>query len=232
MKKCLLNLMRFLMWPFENRKDYLILEAGEVPSPEDQRSGFGQRHGSAILHHGGKPYAAENVRLSDGTLGCAWITGASGSPPWRRPVDNVDHAWQRDSAAFPVRWSWGRLLIEPDEITFKDDPSALNYSFTAEQEPFYHELLSNQNIRKLVLEIEGCVALWVAMTNSYCARGPNRDDVYWSPNDVGDLVAAIRGLGEVSSDIQSLRSLLEPLHYAAKLQRVQGFLLDMGWRWV
>ncbi|WP_429807011.1 hypothetical protein [Ensifer sp. B1-9] len=151
------------MWPFEN-DDYpeghlLLPDQGK---PNNPRRYYARPHGVAVLHYrDGEPFAADNIRLPDGSRGKARL--APRTSHWRRPLNDQKRAWTSAATAIPIHWRWGALIVAPDDLIFEDNQSLPEISFDGRNERFDRDLCQSQEIKDLALTVEGCHALYTEL---------------------------------------------------------------------
>ena len=202
-------------------------ESVELGEPSDFTRRFGRRHGIAVLHHlSGKPFAVDNVRLPDGSRGRARVAHA-GLRYWRRPLNDHEHAWQYGSAAIPIRWRWGSLVVTPDDVIFEDDRPSSTIDFAPRTERLDRDLYQDREIKELLMTIEGCNALFSLLVTKNWQRDPDDEPCWYTWDDAGSIIAMIRGLGETFNDVQS--PWLNFSEYATEYKLMRAHLNRLGW---
>lgn len=190
------------MWPFEDDvyPEGYLLRASSDP-PNNKSADYGRRHGVAVLHYRlGEPFAADNVRLPDGSRGRA-KTAFIGRSKWRRPLNDHERAWSSAAVAIPIRWRWGTLVITPDDVMFEDELSLPVVDFYGDNERFERDLHQSKEIRELVVTMEGCNALYRLLLYGFWQRDPDDEPFTYLEDDAARALASIRGLGETHYDL-------------------------------
>ena len=219
-----------ISWPFEGNeypKGYLR-PAGQR-TPEHGLRQHGRRHGVAVLHYrGAEPFAADNVRLPDGSRGRVHAPHIN-RQDWRRPLNDHERAWSSAATAIPIRWRWGTLVVTPDDVVFEDDQSPPSFELAGRNAQLNYDLCQSVKIKQLALTMEGCNALYGSLLQGLWGR--SRDDEEgssYSRKEAAKLLAKIRGLGETYHDIKGARWLNYRAH-PPELQSVSQHFERLGW---
>lgn len=216
------------MWPFEDDEypeGYLLPDSSEAPTSKPAE--YGRRHGAAVLHYRrGEPFAADHVRLPDGTRGRVRL--AFRSPHWRRPLNDHARAWTSAALAIPIHWRWGTLVVTPDDLIFEDDQSLWEVSFHSRNERLDGDLCQSKEIRELVLTMEGCNALYGLLLQGLWVRDPEDECSTYSRKDAAKILAKIRCLGETYHDFRNI-PWLNYRGYPAEYQLMRHHLKRLGW---
>ncbi|WDZ75046.1 hypothetical protein PWG15_10435 [Ensifer adhaerens] len=218
------------MWPFENDEypeGYVLSEA--PGQPKYRWSDYGQRHGAAVLHHRfGRPYAADNVRLPDGSRGRAHAAHID-RQDWRRPLNDHERAWSSAATAIPIRWRWGTLVVTPDDLVFEDDQSPPSFELAGHNAQLNDDLCQSVEIKQLALTMEGCNALYGSLLLGLWGRSRDAEEgTSYSRKEAAKLLAKVRGLGETHYDIKGARW-LNYRAYPSELQSVSHYFERLGW---
>lgn len=215
------------MWPFENDEypeGYLLPE--DFSGPNEGSSGYGRRHGAAILHYRfGRPYAADNVRLPDGTRGRVCATHIN-RKDWRRPLNDHERAWSSAAVAIPIHWRWGALIVAPDDLIFEDNQSPSPIHFSEDNERLDRDLYRSQEIRELAVRMEGCNSLYRLLVYGFWQQHPDEDPLTYTHDEAATTLAAIRGLGETHYDLANAHWLGYP---GGEDQLMRRHLERHGW---
>lgn len=223
-------------WPFENDiypDGYLL--AGEEPEKASQadvagRMWWGYQRGPSVIHYFScSPYAADNVKLPDGSRGKIRSDNIGRVPStWRRPLNDPGGRWLANSINVPVLWRWGTLTILDDDLVFVDAHKPLCHAFGAHSEPLERDLLADAEIQKFVMDpLAAHATLWMIVKGDWL-HPERKVEAFFTNGDAANTICSLRALGEHFRDWLEYR-LFDERDFSDYFEPAREHVQRLGW---
>jgi hypothetical protein len=220
-----------VVWPYEDGDypDGYFLAQGTEPISIG-RGGYkpreyARRHGEAIVHYASKvPFYVDNILLPDGSRGRVGQANVF-SKRYRRPLTHIQDAWVSNPVHVPIKWRWGLLSIEPDDVIFVEAPDEPTIHIYEDLAALQWDLYGKPEIKSLADSYVGAVALYYVLRNADWTRGDERPCC--TSDGAALIVSHIRGLGETLFDFWPL-DLDRPTMDGA-IHFFENYLRKRGW---